>query len=57
MPARYGTGSESDVAYVCNDCGEAFAPMSESDWVTLRAVHRTECLGARFTRTTIRKAF
>jgi len=51
--------NEDDVAYVCETCGEAFAPMDREDWITLRAVHKSEhALGlARFTKTTVGKAF
>jgi hypothetical protein len=47
---------EHDVAYVCDGCGEAFAPTDDADWKELRRIHRVEC-GATFTKTTVGKAF
>jgi hypothetical protein len=47
---------EDDTAYVCRECGEAFAPQ-DGDWPVLRKVHKGECQGATFERTTVGKAF
>lgn len=45
-----------DPAYICKACSEAFAP-ENGDWPELRAMHKSECVGATFTKTTIEKAF
>jgi len=49
---------ENDVAYVCRNCGEGFAPdPRNNDWPELRRIHRDECDGATFRKTTVREAF
>lgn len=44
------------IAYVCRECGEAFIPQ-DNDWPALRKMHRSECDGATFHKTTPEKAF
>lgn len=44
------------IAYVCNACGEAFIPQ-DGDWPVLRKLHKSECDGATFRKTTEEEAF
>jgi hypothetical protein len=45
-----------ETAYVCNECGEAFIP-ERDDWPVLRKMHKDECDGATFRKTTADQAF
>ncbi len=48
---------ENDVAYICDECGEAFAPEG-GDWPQLKRMH-TSSHDERptYTKTTVGKAF
>lgn len=49
---------EDDPAYVCRECGESFVPDRKlNDWPDLRRIHKGDCPGATFRKTTVREAF
>ena len=49
--------NDTDTAYVCRECGEAFAPTDMVEWGSLKRDHKIDCEGATFRRTTVAEAF
>ena len=57
MPMKFGS-TDDCVAFICQTCGEAFAPLDQRDWDDMRHVHNSEHGElARYERTTIGVAF
>lgn len=48
---------DTDVAYVHESCGEAFAPLNAADWKVLKRLHTEDCGAGRYIKTTVGKAF